>query len=106
MNFVRIASASNWISKARQLAIDNWPRTKIVATQCMNDEASLTPCCNKNGGASTSNTKKNHCHMKHIPTLRITNNQNMIVPSYQIVNYETIVVLVHEILKILLDGRI
>jgi hypothetical protein len=72
----------------------------------MHVEASLTQCCNKNGGASTSNTKKNHCHMKHIWTLRITNNQNMIVSSYQIVNYETLVVLVHEILKILPNGKV
>jgi hypothetical protein len=44
--------------------------------------------------------------MKHIPTLIIIDNQNMIVPSYQIVNYEIVVVLTHEVLKISHDGKV
>jgi hypothetical protein len=44
--------------------------------------------------------------MKHIPTLIIIDNQNMIVPSYQIVNYEIAIVLTHEVLKISHDGKI
>jgi hypothetical protein len=44
--------------------------------------------------------------MKCIPTLRITDDQNRIVPSHKTVNYETAVVLAHQILKILHDGRV
>jgi hypothetical protein len=44
--------------------------------------------------------------MKHIPTLRIINNQNMIVPSYQTITYEIVVVLTHEVLMILHDGKV
>jgi hypothetical protein len=44
--------------------------------------------------------------MKHIPTLRIINNQNMIVPSYQIINHKIVVVLAHEVLKISHDGKV
>ncbi len=107
MSFVGTIAASIWISKVGQPTTNSWPRTRTVAIRCTPVEASLTPYCNRNGAASTSSTKKNCWHMKHIPTLRIIYDQNRIIPSlYQTVNYETTVVLACEVLKILHDGRV
>ncbi len=59
MSLVGTASASSRISKAGQPATNSWPRTRTVATRCTPAEASLTPCCNRNGAASTSSTDTN-----------------------------------------------
>ncbi len=103
---VGTTSTSIWISKVGQPTTNSWLKTRTVAIQCTHVEASLPAITTEIELHPHPIPKTNRRHMKHIPTLIITSDQNRIIPSYQIVNHETTVVLAREVLKILHDGRV